>query len=307
MREVELAQQSVSDLQRTIDQENKKRQRDVEIRMAALEVKAWEELSESENPVFSASDRPDGGSERVKSNKFSQRQKWGLNEDQRFESAQVKSSFCENPLIPAGVYKERLEKEHVISDPSKRRLQYEDEIEVGAAPSVRVQTDFRPKESEVKVSSKLCNQYPWVREGYAEPKVLNVKHVERFPLDQEVVYGNEIERRKVESLDDRRYGAPQRGAYASLPVVHDYPPPRPEIPIFDGDPLSYWTFIRSFETHIAQRMPADAARLVYLLQHCSPRVRKNLEHFSQNLEAGYRLAYESLFNDYGQPHCRLFL
>ena len=302
MREVELAQQSVSDLQRTIDQENKKRQRDVEIRMAALEVKAWEELSESENPGFSAADRPDRGSERVKSNKFSQRQKWGLNEDQRFESAQVKSSFCENPLIPAGVYKERLEKEHVISDPSKRRLQYEGKIEVGAAPSVRVQIDFRPKESEVKVSSKLCNQYPWVREGYAEPKVLNVKHVARFPLDQEVVYGNEIERRKVESLDDRRYGAPQRGAYASLPVVHDYPLPRPEIPIFDGDPLSYWTFIRSFETHIAQRMPTDAARLVYLLQHCSPRVRKNLEHFSQNLDAGYRLAYESLFNDYGQPH-----
>ena len=60
-REVELAQQSVRNLQKTIDQENKKRQRDVEIRMAALEVKAWEKLSESENPVFSAADRPDGG------------------------------------------------------------------------------------------------------------------------------------------------------------------------------------------------------------------------------------------------------
>ena len=60
-REVELAQQSVSDLQRNIDQENQKRQREVEIRMAALEVKAWEELSESENPVFSAAKRPDGG------------------------------------------------------------------------------------------------------------------------------------------------------------------------------------------------------------------------------------------------------
>ena len=67
-REVELAQQSVSDLQRNIDQENKKRQREIEIRMAALEVKAWEELTESENPVFSAAKRPDGGSERVKCN-----------------------------------------------------------------------------------------------------------------------------------------------------------------------------------------------------------------------------------------------
>ena len=131
---------------------------------------------------------------------------------------------------------------------------------------------------------------------------MDVNHLERLPLGQEVEYENETERRKVESVDGRRYGAPQRRSYASLPVVHDYPPSRPEIPIFDGDPLSYWTFIRSFETRIAQRMPTDAARLVYLLQHFSPRVRKNLEHFSQNLEAGCRLAYESLFSDYGQPH-----
>ena len=86
-------------------------------------------------------------------------------------------------------------------------------------------------------------------------------------------YGNEIERRKVESLNDRRYGVPKRGGYASMPAVYDYPPPRPEIPLFDGDALSYRTFIRSFETHIAQRMPTNVARLVYLLQHCSQRVR----------------------------------
>ena len=181
-----MAQQNVSNLERAIDQENKKRQREVEIRMAALEVKAWEEFSESKNPVFFAAARPDGGSERVKCNKFSQRQKWGLNEDQRFESAQVKNSFCVSPLIPADVYKERLEKEHTITDPSKRRLQYEGKVEVGAAPSVRFQTEFRPKKSEVKFSSKLRNQYPWVREGYAEPKVLVVKHLERLPLGEEV-------------------------------------------------------------------------------------------------------------------------
>ena len=140
------------------------------------------------------------------------------------------------------------------------------------------------------------------REGYPESSVLNVKHLERLPLGQEVEYGNKIERRKVESLNDGRYGAPPKGANASLPDVHDYPPPRPEIPIFDGDPLSYGTFICSFETHIAQRTPTDAAPLVYLLQHCSPQVRKNLEHFFQNLEGGYRLAYKSLFNDYDQPH-----
>ena len=49
-------------------------------------------------------------------------------------------------------------------------------------------------------------------------------------------------------------------------------------------------------------MPNDAARLVYLLQHCTPKVRRGLEHFSRDNTTGYRLARESLFNDYGQPH-----
>ena len=85
-------------------------------------------------------------------------------------------------------------------------------------------------------------------------------------------------------------------------MMQDYPPPKPVIPCFDGDPLMFWTFVRSFDTHIAAKMPNDAARLVYLLQHCTPKVRQELEHFSRDNTTGYRLARESLFNDYGQPH-----
>ena len=87
-----------------------------------------------------------------------------------------------------------------------------------------------------------------------------------------------------------------------VPVVQDYPPPKPVIPRFDGDPLTFWTFIRSFDTHIAEKMPNDAARLVYLLQHCSEKVRHSPEHFSRDNTTGYRLARESLFNEYVQPH-----
>ena len=85
-------------------------------------------------------------------------------------------------------------------------------------------------------------------------------------------------------------------------MMQDYPPPKPVIPCFDGDPLMFWTFVRSFDTHIAAKMPSDAARLVYLLQHCTPKVRHGLEHFSRDNTTGYRLARESLFDDYGQPH-----
>ena len=46
-------------------------------------------------------------------------------------------------------------------------------------------------------------------------------------------------------------------------VVHpiglrDYPPPRPVIQTFDGNPLIYWPFIRSFEAHIARKTPCDS-------------------------------------------------
>ena len=88
--------------------------------------------------------------------------------------------------------------------------------------------------------------------------------------------------------------------------VQDYPPPKPVIPSFEGDPLMFWTFIRSFDTHIASKMPNDAARLVYLLQHCSAKIRQGLDHFSRDNADGYRLARESLFNEYGQPHIIAF-
>ena len=84
--------------------------------------------------------------------------------------------------------------------------------------------------------------------------------------------------------------------------THDYPPPRLVIPVFDGDPLNYWTFVQSFETHIARRLASDPAKLVYLLQHCARSVKRNLEHFSGDNEMGYKLARESLFSEYGQPH-----
>ena len=84
--------------------------------------------------------------------------------------------------------------------------------------------------------------------------------------------------------------------------VVDYPSPRPEMSNFAGDPLCYWTFILSFDTHIANKMPNDEARLVYLLQHCAPNVRRELEHFVRDGNSRYRLARKSLYNVYGQSH-----
>ena len=93
-----------------------------------------------------------------------------------------------------------------------------------------------------------------------------------------------------------------QAAPVMMMTPQDYPPARPVIPKFDGDPVNYWPFICSFETHIAQKMTSDSAKLVYLLQHRSLKLRQILEHFARDADSGYGKARESLFNDFGQPH-----
>jgi len=62
----------------------------------------------------------------------------------------------------------------------------------------------------------------------------------------------------------------------------DYcPPPRPKILQFDGDPLNYWTFARSFQAHIINKVSFDSAKMSNLLQHCKHNIKAQLE--PQNL------------------------
>ena len=100
-----------------------------------------------------------------------------------------------------------------------------------------------------------------------------------------------------------RVGPSNKMAQAPMVTsVQDYRPPRPQIECFDGDPLTCWTFVCSFDEHIARKMLSKSAKLVYLLQHCSPNIRRNLEHLSRNLNDGDRLPRESLHNEFGQSY-----
>jgi len=42
-----------------------------------------------------------------------------------------------------------------------------------------------------------------------------------------------------------------------------------ELAIFDGDPLEYWNFIKSFETSIVFNAASESEKLMYLLQYTS--------------------------------------
>jgi len=42
--------------------------------------------------------------------------------------------------------------------------------------------------------------------------------------------------------------------------------PKKELTVFDGDPLEYWNFIKSFENSIVDNAASESEKLMYLLQ-----------------------------------------
>ena len=79
--------------------------------------------------------------------------------------------------------------------------------------------------------------------------------------------------------------------------------PKPEVKKFDGDPLDYWAFSNRFRCHVADWLPSKA-KMSYLLQHCSPEVRGNVQHFADinDGQYAYDLAWDELKRRYGQPY-----
>jgi len=67
--------------------------------------------------------------------------------------------------------------------------------------------------------------------------------------------------------------------------------------------MNFRTFEWQFEAYIVKKTQSDEMRLLFLLQHCEPRVRQRIENFtSKDPSNGYRLAWNTLFHEYGQPH-----
>ena len=59
----------------------------------------------------------------------------------------------------------------------------------------------------------------------------------------------------------------------------DYPPSRPVIPEFDGDPLNYNIFAATSQAHKTSRITSDSVRLTYLIQYCNLEVRSLIDHY----------------------------
>ena len=79
--------------------------------------------------------------------------------------------------------------------------------------------------------------------------------------------------------------------------------PRRQVPIFDGNPLSYCTFMRAFETVIESNESDSGGRLYYLEQHTSGRAREIVRSCMYlSPEEGYSKAKKRLEARFGQKH-----
>lgn len=79
--------------------------------------------------------------------------------------------------------------------------------------------------------------------------------------------------------------------------------PKPEVPVFSGDPIEYNKFVKAFETLIEARTDSDSARLYYLAQYTSGAVQELIQSCSlMDSDKGYQEARRLLKSRYGQPY-----
>ena len=79
--------------------------------------------------------------------------------------------------------------------------------------------------------------------------------------------------------------------------------PQPDVPVFSGNPIEYWTFIRAFENLIDKKTTSESARLYYLVQYTSGEVQELVKScLSMSEDSGYRTARALLQKSYGSSY-----
>ena len=79
--------------------------------------------------------------------------------------------------------------------------------------------------------------------------------------------------------------------------------PHAEVQTFDGDPVNYCNFLRSFKNLIKAKMKSSSTKLYYLVQYTSGAVQELMQScLSMQLDEGYREACRLLMERYGQNY-----
>ena len=79
--------------------------------------------------------------------------------------------------------------------------------------------------------------------------------------------------------------------------------PKPELSKFDGNPLQYWSFIRSFENNIERNASDENEKLTYLVQYCIGEARRVIKScVTMDPLVGYKTARQLLKERFGHPY-----
>ena len=88
----------------------------------------------------------------------------------------------------------------------------------------------------------------------------------------------------------------------ALTIKQGFVLPKKELPVFDGDPLDYWNFIKSFENRIVSNAASESEKLMYLLQYTSGVAKETIKCcLVMDSSLGYRKARELLEERFGHP------
>ena len=88
----------------------------------------------------------------------------------------------------------------------------------------------------------------------------------------------------------------------ALTIKQGFALPKKELPVFDGDPLDYWNFIKSFENSIVSNAASESEKLMYLLQYTSGVAKETITCcLVMDSSLGYRKARKLLEEWFGHP------
>ena len=89
----------------------------------------------------------------------------------------------------------------------------------------------------------------------------------------------------------------------ALTIIQGFALPKPELATFDGNPLEYWNFIKSFGTSIESNAINESEKLMYLIQYTSGEAKRTIKScLVMDSSVGYHQTARKLLEErFGHP------
>ena len=161
-------------------------------------------------------------------------------------------------------------------------------------PNPRVTTHPAPR---VTFAEERWTNYDSSRPVYANPAAIPIQHSSM---------GSETIREQAPS-NANIITAESLKCLGSI-IQHGFSLPKRSVPAFNGNPLEYFAFTKSFQETILDQVANPASQLQYLSEMCVGKAREVIKSCSviSPASAGLRQALDLLYESFGQKHIASF-